>query len=79
MGSGTASLESAEWARLRRDASFRKALPVRELIYFRGVGTFPVCPRCRRSLDREFQAFCDRCGQRLGWQNLSRATIRLRF
>ena len=29
--------------------------------------TFPVCPRCRGSLEREYQSFCDNCGQRLNW------------
>lgn len=29
--------------------------------------TFPVCPRCRCSLEREYQSFCDNCGQRLNW------------
>ncbi len=27
----------------------------------------PVCPRCNCSLEREYQAFCDRCGQHLLW------------
>lgn len=27
--------------------------------------TFAVCPRCRCSIEREYQAFCDRCGQKL--------------
>lgn len=30
---------------------------------------YPVCPSCRSSLDREYMAFCDRCGQRLAWEN----------
>lgn len=30
-------------------------------------GWFPVCPRCKDTFEREFQAFCDRCGQRLNW------------
>lgn len=29
--------------------------------------TFPVCPRCENSMEREYQAFCDRCGQKLNW------------
>ena len=27
----------------------------------------PVCPRCHCKLGCERQAFCDRCGQKLGW------------
>lgn len=28
---------------------------------------FPVCPRCHSNMEREYQAFCDRCGQKLSW------------
>ena len=38
-------------------------------------GAYPVCPRCAISLDREYQRFCDRCGQRLGWQGYKKARI----
>lgn len=36
---------------------------------------YPVCPRCSVSMDREYQAFCDRCGQRLGWKQYDSAEI----
>lgn len=36
-------------------------------VYARGY-CYPVCPSCRSSLDREYMAFCDRCGQRLAWE-----------
>lgn len=26
-----------------------------------------ICPRCRRPLGRDYQAYCDRCGQHLAW------------
>lgn len=29
---------------------------------------YPVCPRCKRTFEREYQKFCDRCGQRLAWK-----------
>ena len=32
-----------------------------------GLISFPVCPHCKTSLEREYQSFCDRCGQRLSW------------
>ena len=28
---------------------------------------YPLCPSCRRELEREYQNYCDRCGQRLLW------------
>ena len=30
--------------------------------------TYPVCPRCGRSLEREYMSYCDRCGQCLAWE-----------
>ena len=33
--------------------------------------SYPVCPRCNISMDREYMAFCDRCGQKLAWDLLS--------
>lgn len=33
-----------------------------------GHTTFPVCPRCQNSIEREYQAFCEHCGQKLGWE-----------
>ena len=33
-----------------------------------GREAYPVCPRCRRTVAREFQAYSDRCGQRLSWE-----------
>ena len=32
-----------------------------------GDSYFPVCPNCNCTLEREFQSYCDRCGQRLSW------------
>ena len=34
---------------------------------------FPVCPRCFIDLEREYQAFCDRCGQKLAWGDFDHA------
>jgi len=33
----------------------------------RGQLAYPVCPRCGRSIEREYQSYCDRCGQCLRW------------
>lgn len=34
-----------------------------------------VCPRCNTSLDREFVAYCDRCGQKLDWSQYKKAEL----
>ena len=36
---------------------------------------FPVCPRCHSNMEREYQAFCDRCGQKLSWDFFHYATL----
>ena len=42
-----------------------------EVVEFRELGCnqdfFPVCPNCGITMEREYQSFCDRCGQKLAW------------
>ena len=53
--------------RLFTDAvSYRVPLPVTKVIAYSKT-TYPICPRCTVSLDREYMSFCDRCGQKLNW------------
>jgi len=37
--------------------------------------SFPICPRCTCTMEREYQAFCDRCGQALDWTAFSKAQV----
>ncbi len=61
-----------------KELSFRIPMPVSQVILL-GAGqettSFPVCPRCGISLEREFQHYCDRCGQSLSWHGLSHASV----
>lgn len=52
---------------------FRIPKPVTEFRRYTRGGGYPVCPNCRSSLEREFMAFCDRCGQRLYWDDYALA------
>lgn len=45
---------------------------------FRHDGLYPVCPQCRCTIEREYQGFCDRCGQALDWDEYDRALITIR-
>ncbi len=50
--------------------SYRSPMAVSQLKYMRsldGINSYPVCPRCQTTLEREYQAYCDRCGQKLDW------------
>lgn len=40
-----------------------------------GFTVFPVCPRCLDTFEREYQAFCDRCGQKLSWKGFDKAEL----
>ena len=58
---------------------FRSPMPVTQVRCFRsypcGITEFPVCPRCGITMEREYQAYCDRCGQCLDWKDLSKAAV----
>lgn len=47
--------------------SYRLPMQVTEIFATDDQEHFPVCPRCRISLEREYMNYCDRCGQRLDW------------
>ncbi len=53
-------------------ASYRIAMPIVEftnLNTFNEPVEFPLCPKCNAFIDRDYQAFCAECGQRLNWDN----------
>ena len=54
---------------------YRMPMPVREMLQVSDGYCYPICPRCDRSLDREYVHFCDRCGQRLAWKLYDHADI----
>ena len=57
-------------------ASYRVALPVTKFVKYSTHGScYPLCPRCKRSMEREYANFCDRCGQKLFWDNIDNAKI----
>ena len=63
---------------IRSVMGYRQAMSVKEILVFassEGDAGYYVCPRCSITLDREFMAYCDRCGQRLGWHGYENARI----
>ncbi|MCI8650731.1 MAG: hypothetical protein HFG20_11520 [Anaerotruncus sp.] len=59
--------------------SYRQPMPVVEIHLFQGGYAYPVCPRCKITLDREYQAYCDRCGQCLSWEDFDKAIVIFRL
>jgi len=54
---------------------YRIPLPVTQILLYPNGYSYPVCPRCRRCLDREFLRFCCLCGQRLDWDRFADAAV----
>ena len=40
-----------------------------------GETGYYVCPRCKVTMEREFQSYCDRCGQALDWKGYSKVKV----
>ena len=56
--------------------SYRIAMPVTKMVQYGSGGyAYPICPRCRQSMDREYMGYCDRCGQKLSWAKLDNAKV----
>lgn len=57
-------------------------LPMRVTEYSLHRDTFQMesayffCPRCDVTLERDYQAYCDRCGQCLNWEHIAKAKCR---
>lgn len=55
--------------------TYRVPLPVTKVFVFPDNTSYPVCPKCEISLEREYMSFCDRCGQKLNWDVFKSAKI----
>ena len=54
--------------------SYRVPMPVTKLRKYRSTSYY-ICPRCNITMEREFMAYCDRCGQCLNWKDYKKAVI----
>jgi len=57
----------------REELTYRRSMPVKEFLIYSDDNAYPICPKCGSSMDREYQSFCDRCGQKLDWDNFENA------
>lgn len=48
------------------------AMTVDEALVHNDGNTFWICPNCKSSFEREYQKYCDRCGQKLKWPALNK-------
>jgi len=56
--------------------SYRIPRRVKQMTVLKNGESYPVCPRCDISIDREYMSFCDRCGQCLSWKRYPNVAIR---
>ena len=57
------------------EAAYRLPLTVQKILVFPNGDSYPVCPKCDVTLEREYMNFCDRCGQKLDWKEFGRAEV----
>ena len=60
-----------------QEKALRKARPmrVRRVHQYSENSAYPVCPGCHRTMEREYQYYCDRCGQCLDWDHFEDAVV----
>ena len=79
-GQSSPKLTSFLLKRLYSKAAYRRPMAVKEYNLYRDAfgfeSAFYVCPRCDITMEREYQAYCDRCGQCLNWGSLHKAKRR---
>lgn len=66
-----------ETADILEQLSYRRPMRVTAIAYFPHCHppvSFPVCPRCEITMEREYQSYCDRCGQQLSWRGFGKHT-----
>ncbi len=55
------------------EISYRTPRTVTEAVCFPRNLLFPRCPRCLNTMEREYQHYCDRCGQALSWTKYTKS------
>ena len=65
---------------LQTAIEYRCQIPVKEYVLHKDTSGFEsayyICPRCKVTMEREYQSYCDRCGQCLNWNDIHKATRR---
>jgi predicted amidophosphoribosyltransferase len=59
-----------------KSLSYRQPLTVTNVIIHRNGVSVAICPKCHKAIDRDYQAFCDSCGQKLKWTAMRKMTVR---
>lgn len=60
---------------LEYELSHRIPKKVKKILVCENGDGFPVCPACKKTIEREYQSYCDRCGQKLNWRYFNEAKV----
>ena len=63
--------------RYQSEHKYRTAIEVQEIAIYQFNESFAACPRCHIPMEREYQEFCDRCGQKLSWRLYDEGKIKI--
>ena len=55
------------YLKFQKEYDYHVPREVENIVVYGCNYSFPICPRCEIALERDYQAFCDRCGQKLKW------------
>ena len=55
--------------------SYRTPMTVVDAVCFPQNNIYPRCPRCQSTMERDYQNYCDRCGQALAWNKYAKAAL----
>lgn len=55
--------------------SYRKPMLITSGVVHRDDSLYAKCPRCNGNIERDYQAYCDVCGQCLDWSDLDNINI----
>ena len=75
MGFGKMPNELLGFSTEKEELSYRIDMSVTHYERFQYDILCPVCPRCAKCLDREYQRYCDSCGQKLNWDMYTRSAL----
>ena len=56
--------------------TYRIPMRVKVVCSYKWGVKFPQCPRCGTTMEREYQLFCGRCGQRLNWSGFDECEVK---
>ena len=61
---------------LLQELRYRRRMEVKHVYFSTSMHScYPICPACDVPMEREYQNYCDRCGQCLGWRDFDRSVM----